>query len=137
MENMTSVVTLDGPGYARTLCSAISQARARIWTVQFLIDPRAKPDAGESVLRQLNALAAASARGVDVRVVLPLLDDEGASDLNGPAALFCSRGVSTSGTTYPPRRDPIFTRSTPSSTGTLASSATATGRHKAFAATRS
>lgn len=94
MENLTSVVTLDGPEYARALRSAVGQANLRVWTVQFLIDARSQADVDGSVLGHLHALAAASARGVDVRVILPLLADEGASDLNAPAALFLrARGV--------------------------------------------
>lgn len=94
MDNLTSIVTLDGPAYSRTLRSAAGRADARIWTVQFVIDPRSDTDADGSVLGHLNALASASARGVDVRVILPLLSDEGASDLNAPAALFLlARGV--------------------------------------------
>ena len=75
----------------------IAAAQRRVWLVQFVIDARPEEDGALAVRSLLNALAAAVRRGVDVRVVLPVIDrDVGRSgDDNAPAAAYlAARGVS-------------------------------------------
>ncbi|MBZ0120719.1 MAG: phosphatidylserine/phosphatidylglycerophosphate/cardiolipin synthase family protein [Sandaracinaceae bacterium] len=90
-----AVLPLDGASTLELLRAAIAGAQVRVWVLQFLIDARPEYDSRRDVRYLMHALGEASARGVDVRVVLPtLLADAPIYDMNVPAARFmASRGV--------------------------------------------
>ncbi|MBZ0119949.1 MAG: phosphatidylserine/phosphatidylglycerophosphate/cardiolipin synthase family protein [Sandaracinaceae bacterium] len=90
-----AVHPLDGAETLALLRAVIAGAHARIWVLQFLVDPRSEYDSRRDVRYLMHALAEASARGVDVRVVLPtVLDEPLVYDKNLPAARFMAvRGV--------------------------------------------
>lgn len=75
---------------------AIAHAHRRVWATQFVVDVRPQVDRSGSVLTFLRTLAHAAQRGVDVRVLLPILPapDGTPYDINLPAASYLgARGI--------------------------------------------
>ena len=91
-----AVAALSGPEFLVALRHAIDGAQTRIYVLQFVIDARPDEDRYGEVRHLLTALGEAVARGVDVRVIVPVVQALGDQpyDLNDPAARFlCARGV--------------------------------------------
>ena len=87
---------LDGAETRGMLRTLLSKASARILVTQFLLDVRPDADEAKDVLMLLQLLVAARGRGLDVRVLLPVVEPtEGTPyDVNWPAAQYlASRGV--------------------------------------------
>ena len=91
-----SVLPVAGDTAFALLRAAIDQAGSRIWVTQFIVDARPRDDREGIVRYLLHALADAAHRGVDVRVLLPIVEAPSGPpyDINAPAARFLAvRGV--------------------------------------------
>lgn len=94
-----AVLLLSGSDTAALVRRAIDGARARLWVTQFTVDARPERDRPPLVRYVLHALANARRRGVDVRVMLPVVIAPAGPpyDINEPAARFLTaRGVAVS-----------------------------------------
>lgn len=69
------IVPVRGRAFIRLLRSVISRTRVKLWVTQFLIDARPREDSANEVRFLLHALAEAANRGVDVRVLVPDVED--------------------------------------------------------------
>ncbi len=92
----TAVLPLDGPDLMALLRTAVARARKRVWALQFVADARPSEDRYGEIRYLVHALGEAASRGVDVRLLLPILmaGPDASYDLNEPVARFAAaRGV--------------------------------------------
>ena len=95
--NMDGLVIRDDADAILFLRTAIEAAHTRIWVQQFVVDVRPSADRSGMIRYLLHALTEAVHRGVDVRVLLPVVMPPVGEpyDLNLPAVRFlAARGVS-------------------------------------------
>ncbi len=91
--NADGILVLDGGDAILLLRAAIEKACSRIWVQQFVVDVRPGADRSGMMRYMLHALAEAARRGVDVRVLLPVVTSPSGDpyDLNLPAVRFLAR----------------------------------------------
>lgn len=88
-------MSLEGDDVIALLREVLRQAKTRVYSQQFLINAQPHDDVFGEVRYLLHAFGEASARGVDVRIIVPFVSSkESGHDLNEAAVRFLlARGV--------------------------------------------